>query len=258
MIKHLRNIYKYRFLLEVLVKRDLTVKYRRSFLGVMWSILNPLLMMLVITLVFSNIFKFGIDNFPVYYLSGYIIFQFITESTRAALASVIEASPLIKKVYIPKYIFVLQKCTFGIINLGFSFIAALIVILILQVEISITILLIPIPVILAFIFSIGLGMLLATINVFFRDIGHLYSVWITAWFYLTPIIYPFDILPEFVKNVMIFNPAYHYVIYFREVLLYGNIPDFKTQVFCVVYSVLMIIIGITVFKRKQDSFILYI
>lgn len=249
---------KYRNLLNNLIERDLKVKYRRSVLGFMWSVLNPLLMMLVITAVFSNIFKFDIKDFPVYYLTGALIFNFVSEATMTSLTSVISSAPLIKKVYIPKYIFPLEKCLFAFVNMIFSLAAVAIVFLILQVHIHWTILLFPIPMIYALVFSLGLSLILSSINVFFRDVGHLYAVWVTAWMYFTPIIYPITALPQVMVSLIKLNPLYYYVEYIRDVMLYGNIPTLQDNIICIGFSLMTLLIGLLVFKKKQDKFILYI
>lgn len=249
---------KYRFLLEDLVAKDFKLKYRRSILGFFWSILNPLLMMLVITAVFSNMFKSDIEHFPVYYLCGYLIFNFVIEATNGALTSIVNSGHLIKKVYIPKYIFPLEKTTFALVNVFFSFIAVFLVILITRMPIKPTILLIPIPVIYAFVFSTGFGLILASLNTFFRDTGHLYSVWTTAWMYLTPLFYPIEAIPANIKFFIGFNPLYYYVTYLRQLVIDGTIPDLKMNIICICYSFAFLIVGLLVFKKKQDKFILYI
>ncbi|MGL4606011.1 MAG: ABC transporter permease [Eubacteriaceae bacterium] len=254
----IQNFVKYRHLLIELVSRDIKIKYRRSVLGLMWSVLNPLLMMLVITAVFSQIFKFEIENFPAYYLTGVLIFNFVSEATTSAMTSILSGAALIKKVYIPKYIFPLEKVLFAFVNALFSMIAVAIVFIIIQVPIKWTIILFPIPLIYTLIFSIGFGLILATINVFFRDVGHLYGVWITAWMYLTPIIYPIEILPDFVKRLLLLNPLYYFVECFREVLLYGTVPSLGLNLACIGFSVTFLILGVLIFKSNQDKFILRI
>jgi ABC-2 type transport system permease protein len=121
-----------------------------------------------------------------------------------------------------------------------------------------TVLLFPIPLIYTFVFCVGLGMLLCTVNIFFRDTGHLYSVWVVAWMYLTPIIYPVEILPDAVLKVVRLNPLYYYVEYFRMLVLYGELPGLWLNLICIFFSVTMFLIGLTVFKLKQDKFILHI
>jgi len=249
---------KYKSLLTNLIERDLKVKYRRSVLGLLWSILNPLLMMLVITAVFANVFKFNIKDFPIYYITGAWIFNFVSESTTLSLTSVIGAAPLIKKVYIPKYIFPLQKCLYSVVNMLFTLIAVAIVFLILQIQLHWTILLFPIPMIYAFVFSLGLSFILSSVNVFFRDVGHLYSVWITAWMYFTPIIYPISALPAAMISILKLNPLYYYVQYARDVLIYGTIPSLQQNIICIGFSVVTLVIGLLLFKKTQDKFILYI
>lgn len=256
--KYIDTFKRYRYLLEDLVVRDVKVKYRRSVLGLVWSILNPLLMMIVITAVFSTIFKFDIENFPIYYLTGSVIYNFIIEATNGALTSVVGSASLIKKVYIPKYIFTLEKCLFALVNLMFSLIAVIIMLVILKVKVTWTILLFPIPIFYALIFAIGLGLILAASNVFFRDIGHLYSVWTVAWMYLTPIIYPFETLPENMQVLLKWNPLYYFIDYFRQVVMYGTVPNLTTNLICMIFSVIFLIIGLIVFKKSQDKFILYI
>lgn len=203
---YLDTFLKYRYLLWNLVSRDVKVKYRRSVLGIVWSVLNPLLMMLVITAVFENLFRYNIEHFPVYYLTGSLLFNFVTDATGNAMTSILYAAPLIRKVHVPKYIFPMEKCIFALVNMLFSSIATIIVLAILRFKLSLTALLFSIPVFCAFAFSVGIGMILATLNVFFRDTGHLYGVWTTAWFYLTPIIYPVDILPPIVVSLVKLNP----------------------------------------------------
>ncbi len=257
MKQYFKNFFKYRYLVGDLIVRDLKVKYRRSVLGFVWSILNPLLMMLVITAVFQSFFKSNIDNFPVYYLTGYLLFTFITESTTLAMTSIINSAGLIKKVYIPKYIFPVEKCLFSFINMLLSFIAVVIVMLILKVPFHATFFLFIIPMLYALVFAIGLGLFLASATVFFRDIMHLYSVVTVAWMYLTPIFYPMEILPDFMFNVLSFNPLYHYVLYFRALVLQGHIPDLRTNLICAGFSVIMLFLGAVFFKKNQDKFILY-
>jgi len=258
MIRYFKNLYRYQYLLLDLIGRDLKVKYRRSVLGLLWSILNPLLMMLVITAVFSRIFKFGVEFFPIYYLTGSTLFNFMSESTSNAMVSIIQAAPLIKKVYIPKYIFPVEKILFAFVNLLFSLIAVVFVIIILGMQVHWTILLFPIPLLLILVFAIGLGLILSSANVFFRDISHLYSVWTTAWFYLTPVIYPINVLPDTVQKIVKLNPLYYYIDYFRQIVMYGTVPSLRFNLICITCSTGFLILGLYIFLKKQDKFILAI
>ena len=205
---------RYRFLLANLISRDLKVKYRRSVLGFFWSILNPLMMALVINAVFSHFFRFQMSDdkpFIIYYLTGSLIFNFMNEATTTSLTSVLSASTLIQKVYIPKYVFPLEKCMFAFVNMMLSSVALIIVMLIKRMSVSYTILLFFVPMILVFIFSLGLSLMLSSVNVFFRD-----------------------------------------------VVMYGVIPGWKSLAMCVLYAFTFLALGLLIFKKQQDKFILYI
>ncbi len=256
--KMVTSLVKYRSLLVDLVSRDLKTKYRRSILGILWSVLNPLLMMLVLTAIFSNIFRFDIQDFPVYYLTGYILFNFVSETTNFSMVSIIGATGLIKKVYIPKILFPLEKCLFSLVNFAFSLIAAVIVFLIVGVTPSRTMLLFFVPVLYLLIFNFGFGLILATVNTFFRDVGYLYNVFVTLWMYLTPIIYPITALPDWMRRIVRVNPLYHYVEYFRAVTLYNTIPSLGDNLICIAYALIFLFIGVTVFQKKENKFIFYV
>jgi ABC-2 type transport system permease protein len=256
--REFRSIKDYKYLLYDLVARDLKTKYRRSVLGILWSVLNPLLMMLVLTAIFSQIFRFEIDDFPVYYLTGYLIFNFVSEATNLSMVSIINAGGLIKKVYIPKFVFPLEKCLFSLVNMLFSLLAAVIVFVIVGVEPHATMLLFFVPILYTFLFNFGFSMILTAMNTFFRDVGYLYNVFITLWMYLTPIIYPISALPSWLASLIKFNPLYHYVKYFRDVTLYGTLPSLEDNLICISFSLIFLMIGFLVFRRKQNQFIFYI
>ncbi len=255
---YLLNFKKYSYLLSNLVKKDFTTKYRRSILGIVWSILNPLLMMMVITAVFQSLFRVQVENFPLYYLTGSLIFSLNAEATTGAMASIVSAGPLIRKVYIPKYIFPFEKCLFALLNCMFSFVAVLAMLFVLGAKFHWTLLLFWVPLFYVLVFCMGFGMILASFNVFFRDISHLYGVWVTAWMYLTPVIYPLDILPNQVIIFVKLNPLYYYVDYFRQLVLYGTIPGWQENAICILFSLGFLAIGLLVLKKNQDKFILYI
>jgi len=248
----------FRHLLFLMVKRDFVTRYRRSVLGVLWSLLNPLLTMLVLTMIFSTIFRFDIEYFPLYLLSGQLIFNFFSEATTLAMSSIMGGANLIKKVYVPKYVFPISRILSSMVNLGFSFVAFLIVFLILRAPFHWTMLLIPIPVLYVVIFSMGVGMLLSAMTVFFRDIGYIYGILTTLLMFLTPIFWPTSILPPTVYHLIHFNPMFHYVSYFRDVALYGNIPNLWTNIICLGYALAALGIGIYVKIAQQDKYILYL
>lgn len=258
MNQYIKNFIRYQSLLQGLVMRDMKVKYKRSILGILWTLLNPLLTMCVLTIVFSNLFRYDIENFPVYLITGQVMFSFFAEATSIAMGSIIGSASLIKKVYIPKYIFPLSKILSSFVNLLFALIAVIIIMIFMKINITIAILFVPLSFIYILTFSVGVGLLLSSINVFFRDTQHLYGVLLTAWTYLTPIFYPIDIIPNKFRWLIEINPIYYMVTYFRDCVLYGNIPSLQLNIICILYSVFTLIIGLWVFYKKQDKFILYI
>lgn len=258
--KFINDFKRYLPLLKNLVSKDFKIKYRRSVLGVAWSVLNPLLTMVVLTNVFNMLLKIRVDNFATYYIIGVSLWNFFSESTSMSLTAILGASSLIKKVYIPKYMFPLEKCIFALINFLFSLIAAFAVMLVQGIYPTFTFLLFPIPVIYCFVFCCGMCLILSSVTVYFRDIAHLYGVLLTLWMYLTPILYSDELLAghKLIETVVHLNPMYYYVSYFRDVVMYGVVPGIRDNLICAGISVLVLAVGAFVFKKLERKFILHI
>ena len=173
---YIQNFVKFKPFLKELVSRDVKVKYRRSILGVLWTLLNPLLMMTVLSIVFSNLFKFDIENFPLYLLCGQVIFNFFNDATTNAMSAIIGSASLIKKVYVPKYVFVMSRVCSSLINLMASCAALFLIMIGMRAELHWTMLLSVVPLFLLVVLALGIGLILATIAVKYRDVLHLYSV----------------------------------------------------------------------------------
>lgn len=257
-MEYFKKFWKYKGLLNELVIRDIKTKYRRSFLGYAWSILNPLLMMMVVTTVFSYMFRFNIENYPIYLLTGQLIYNFFSESTSFAMSSILSNSSLIKKVYVPKYIFPLAKVISSFVNLIFALTAIFIVIIFTGTKIKITMLLIPIPLLYTLLFCIGIGLIMSVSVVYFRDMMHLYSVFLTILMYITPIFYPIEQLPTFALNIVKLNPLYYIVEMLRKLVIYGQVPTLSENIICLSFGVCSLILGLIIFKNNQDNIILYI
>ena len=256
MPSYIENFRKYRPLLEELVSRDVKIKYRRSVLGVFWTLLNPLLMMIVLSVVFSNLFKFDIENFPLYLLSGQIIFNFFNDATSNAMSAIIGNAALIKKVYVPKYMFVLSRVISSVINLLASCVALFLVMIATRAELHWTMLFAWVPILLLIGMSLGIGLFLAAITVKFRDVMHLYSVLMSVLMYLSPVIYPMSILPEWLKDAVMLNPLTNIIVMFRELVIYDTMLNPEALILAVVQTGLCLAVGIYVFYKKQDGFIL--
>lgn len=258
MNNYLKTYNQYKPLLYEFVKRDIKVKYKDSALGIVWSMLNPLLTMIVLTFIFSNIFKNSIPNFPVYCLSGRLIYDFFSQSTNQAMKSITSKSSLIKKIYIPKYIYTLSKLISTFVIFLVSLIPLFFVMLITKVEFKFINLFIVYPLLMLFFISFGFGLILATVNVFFRDLEHIYSVVLMLIMYMSAIFYSVDIVNPIFAVVMKFNPIYPVICVFRDCILYGQITSYTNIVLSFVYAVFYMIFGLIVFKKNQDKFILYV
>ena len=252
------HLFKYRPLIHELVIRDLKVKYRRSFLGYLWSLLNPLLMMTVMAVVFTHVFRANVDNYPLYLICGQTLFSFFTESTNMAMYSVLGNAGLIKKIYIPKFIFPVSRVTSSFVTMSFSLTAILIVMLVTRARFYWTILLIPIPIAFLFLFCCGMGMMLSALSVYFRDVTHLWGVATLAWMYATPIFYTIDAMPGRLMTLMKLNPMYHFINTFRNLVMFGNIPGPNAWFGCIASGLVVFALGLFVFGRLQKDFILYI
>ena len=259
LLLRLQGFYKYKNLFKQLVSRDIKLKYRRSILGYLWSVLNPLFVMLIMVIVFSNIFRSDVENFPLYLLSGQILFNYMTEATNGAMQSVMGASGLLKKIYVPKYIFTISKVTSTLITMILSLLALLIVAIATHAPVSWKYVLIVIPVTELYICCLGLGMFLAQAAVFFRDIQYIYSVVLTGWMYMTPIFYPIKMLPDTLQFMITrLNPMYYYIEQFRQIVIYGVLLSWKLIIYGLLVGIIMLLIGIWSFRKTQDKFILYV
>ncbi|CDD84852.1 aBC-2 type transporter [Collinsella sp. CAG:289] len=255
------------FILKQLVSKDFKIKYRRSFLGVAWSVLNPLLMMIVMAIVFTTIFAQGRNGsvtpemYPLYLIVGNVTFAVMSDSTSQALSSIIYASSLLKKVKVHRFVFPVQKVLFSLVNFAFSLIAVAIVMLWFRVVPTWHLLLLPVCLILLMFFCMGVGLLLSAATVFFRDVMHLWSVVLTAWTYFTPIFWTTDYIlkmPHILRVLMYANPMYNYLQFMRDIFLFQTCPTPLEFGLCVAWAVIAMAIGYTVFHKNEHKFILYI
>lgn len=250
-----------RFIIRQLVSKEFKLKYRRSALGVAWSVLNPLLMMVVMAAVFSSFMRYSdptIGNYPLYLILGNTTFQLMSDSTSRGMSSIIDAAPLLKKVRIDRYVFPVEKVLFAVVNYGFSLIAVALVMLFFRVPLTWYALLLPVAVALLAVFCVGLSLLLSALSVFFRDVMHLWSVVLTAWTYATPLFYPYSILPAWMQTLEGFNPMYLFITFVRDVLLWQQPPTWGLVARCAVCAAVSLVLGVAVFRKNEHKFILYI
>ena len=247
-----------KFLLKQLVKRDLTSKYKDSVLGILWSFLNPLFIMLVFTAIFSMLFGRQIENYPVYFLSGRVIFDFYNSATKGAMQSIRSNANLLKKIYVPKYMFTVSKVCYEFINFLISFVILFGVMLITGASFHITSIFAILPIGLLIIMIFGIGLILAVCNTYFSDIGHLYNVFALILMYASALFYPIEIVPARVQIIFSLNPLYSAITCFREAVVYGVIPDLWTLAYLAVFAFAVLGIGILLFSIYEKKLALEI
>lgn len=244
---------QYAFVIRQLTARELKRKYARSYLGVIWSVLNPLLSMAVLSLIFSQLFRRSIDNYPIYYLTGYILWQAFTGATTSALTALADNRPLLLRVKFPISLFILTRVYTALINLLYSLAAYAVMLIIFRVGPKWTMLLSPVYIFFLFLFSIGISYLLATAFVFFGDIKHLYSVALTLWMYCSAIFYPVEQITGIMRTVILNNPLYVYILCMRKAVLYGTLPTAVQWLQMILWGAGMFLIGALVYHRNQNQ-----
>ena len=266
---------KYRFLLRELVIKRIKLQYRNSVLGVLWTFLQPLLTMIVLTFVFSMVFgknSAAVVNYPVFLLSGRLLYDFYSQSTKRAMKSIRGNASIIKKVYVPKYIYplsvVLSTFVTFIISLGVLAMVIAFFNIIKKDPVPVTpaLFFIIVPILILFVMCLGIGMLLATLDVFFKDVENIYDVFCTLLFYGTPIVYTIDKLnfspDSWQANILRINPLYGIIDMFRAAVLHGDefmaYLDINALIYCSIFAVAVFIIGVGLFYKFQDKFILHI
>lgn len=258
MKKMIEGFFHYFFLLQELVKRGITLKYRRSYLGILWSLLEPLLTMIVLTIIFGTLLGKGGKDYPVYILSGRLLYSFFSQGTTNALKSIRANSGMIKKVYIPKYLYPLSGVLFNYIIFLISLIVLVAVGLVLGVKPNMYIFQVFVPLIILFLLTFGIGMILATIGVFFRDMEYLWGVATMLIMYASAIFYyPETILEAKTGWILRFNPLFAVISNFRSAI-FGEPMDLYYTFYSLGFAVVSLIIGIVLFYKKQDKFILHI
>lgn len=253
---YLRNMIKYRDLFIELVKKDIKIKYRNSFLGIIWSMINPLMFLIVISLIFSSLFTNTISNYPFYVLVGRMIYLFFSESTNFAMDSIHANGQLIRKVYVPKYYFPLSRICSTFITTIVTFTPILLVLIIVtNSKFNLVSFFIIIPLIYILLISMGVGLFLSAVNVFFRDIKHLYSVILMFIMYASAIFYPIEIVPNEYRIIFDLNPIYKVIEMARDVLLNGSLPSIGSHLIVITYTIILLVLGFYTFYKTQDKFI---
>jgi len=252
------DTYKYRELIWALALKEIKVRYKRSVLGFLWALLNPALMMVVLTLVFSTIMRFNVPHYAIFLLSVLLPWTFFSQSLSYAVDSVVGNADLVKKVSVPKLVFPLAAVVSNVINLLLSLIPLAILVPLLGHPFYWTWLYLPVPIIALIIFTTGATFFFATANVYYRDVSHIVQVVLSAWFYITPIIYSVDMLPEQYRWIFKLNPIIYVINGFRLAVYYGMLPKAQSIVASFVCAFAALFIGFALFRKYQDKFVFYV
>ena len=242
-----------RFLLKQLVKRDLTSKYKDSVLGIIWSFINPLCVMLIFTAIFSVLFKYQIKNFPVYFLTGRLIYDFFIAATNGAMRSIRSNGDILKKIYVPRYMFAIGSISYEFINFLISFVILLGVMILTGAEFHISMIFAVIPVFLLIIMIVGVGLILAVFNTYFSDVGHMYSIFTLLLMYASALFYPMEIVPANIQMIFTLNPLYIVITCFRDTVMYGVFPDVLSLLFLAIFSIMIFAVGFLLFRIYEKK-----
>ena len=249
---------RYAFLIKQLVSRDFKTKYKRSVLGMAWSFLNPLLTMSVQYIVFSTLFKSDIPNYPVYLLSGIVFMNFFNEAVSMGMTSITGNASLIKKVYMPKYIYPVSRILSSLVNFALAILPLFLVMIFTGTPFRPSLVLLVFDILCLLGFVTGMGLLLTTAMTFFQDTQFLWGVASLMWMYLTPVFYPESIIPAKLLTLYHMNPMYQYITFARICIIDGVSPEPMAYLWCIVSSMVVLGLGIMTFKKNQDEFVLYL
>jgi ABC-2 type transport system permease protein len=256
----MKDLYRYRDLVRALVARELKVRYRRSTIGFLWTMLQPLLTMLVLQTVFSHIFTFRLayGDYAIYALAGILFWNFFSQSIVASMNSLRGNAQLLQKLPVPKAVFPLATVLSGVVNLGFALVPLFLILVVTGHPIQPSLLFLPVSILIAALFTLGAGLLLSPLAVFFSDVVELVGVLLMLLMYLTPIFYPMEILPERMRWIVRFNPTRSILEVFRDPIYLGKIPPLSHLTVSIGIAVAALLIGLQVFRRSSDRIPFYI
>ena len=241
------------FVIRELTAREIKRRYVRSYLGMVWSVLNPLLHMIVMSVIFSYMFRRSIENFPLYYLTGSIFWSFFSEATNHSMSALVDNKNLLMKAKLSKNTFILSRIYTALVNFGLSCIAYILILVFYQVKLSWTMIVIFPALLLLLLFSMGIGYILSILYVFFADIKYLYSVILTFWMYMSAIFYPVERLPEILQRFIGYNPVYMAIYIAREGVIYGRWPHMSAWLKLLIATVISFGLGVLIFKKNQNK-----
>lgn len=252
------QVKKYGFLFSELVKRDFKKKYKRTVLGMVWSILSPLMQLAVMAIVFTRFFGRNTEHYIIYLFSGNLIFSFYKEATNGGMHALMQNANIIKKINVPKYLFMISKEVSSCINFGLTLIIYFVFVAIDGIPFSFKFLLLLYPVICLVIFNVGVGFILSALFVIFKDVQYLYEIFTQLLMYLSAIFYTVEAYPANIQKLFYLNPVYTYIDYFRSIVIEGVVPNGIHHLLCAGYALIVLFAGMFIYKKYNYKFMYYI
>lgn len=254
MIEDIKELYKYREMLKSLVKKDLRTRYKGSVLGFLWTFVNPLLQLAVYTVIFSTIMRINIDKYAMFLFVALLPWIFFSTALQTSAGTIISNKDLVKKVYFPREVLPISVVTGALMNLLYSFVILFPCLIISRIGITSSIIYLPVVILVEYVITLAFSFLAASINVYFRDLEHLLAIFLMAWFYFTPIIFPVEMIPKQYIVYFFLNPMTPIITAFRDILYYGKAPDLVMLGITLISGLMLVVFGYAVFKALQKNF----
>jgi lipopolysaccharide transport system permease protein len=254
MLKDIKEIIDYRHMLLSMVQKDLRSRYKGSFLGFLWTFVNPLIQLIVFSIVFPYVLRINIENYPMFLFVALLPWIFFTASVQSATTSIVGGANLVTKIYFPRIILPLSVVCTNLMNYIYGLVIVFSALIVTGVHLTINVFWLPVILLIEFIFALGLALIFSSLHVRFRDVEHIIGVLVFTWFYLTPIVFPIDIFPEKMAQLIKYNPMVPIIDSFRNVLLYGKQPDWGSLMYAVVVGLIILVIGLLVFRKYEKTF----
>ncbi len=252
--EELQELFKYRGLVALWSVRNITLRYKRSMLGVLWTLIEPLMLMGILAVVFSTVFRFALDNYPVYILSGLLVFDFFSRSTQQMVDEIIASQNLAQRIHLPRSALAVASISSYLMNWGLALVPLFVIMFFLKSPVSWSLLLIPVVMAIIALFALGVGLIVSSVGARFHDFKITYSVLLTAWLYATPVIYPLEIVPENLRTLFRLNPLLHLVDLFRSIVYRAEVPSLEAWLICCALALGSAALGWWMFTHSQRVF----
>jgi lipopolysaccharide transport system permease protein len=254
-MKTIKEIYEYRQMIFGLVKKDLRGRYKGSFLGFLWTFINPLLQLVVYTFVFSIVLRSGVDKYYLFLFVALIPWIFFSTAVSGGAGCVLAQKGMVTKIYFPREVLPISHVTSAFVNMLYTFIVVIIVVIFSGVPVNLlAYLCLPVIMAVEYLLALGIAMIVSSVTVFFRDLEFIVGIFVLAWQFLSPVMYSIDAVPVSIRGIFMFNPMTPIIMAYRDVLYYGNVPHLSTLLLAVVMGIVFLIVGFIVFGKLKKKF----